>query len=305
MSNVSEIPIISIAALRSDDRAKRILCAKRIGQACHEVGFFYVVDHGVDLSLVKQAFATAAAFFALPTEAKMLVSRNKSRRHRGYFALRGEITNPLAGPDRKEGFDILLDPPTTAPQVRARKPFRGLSQWPAAPADFRVVLTAYYKSLCKLGTLISRGFDLALDLPENFFAGHLRRPTAILRILHYPPSERIATRAAAANRDGGAGAHTDNGYLTILAQDDEGGLQVQNTAGRWIDALPIEGSFVCNLGGMMARWTDNMMRATPHRVIHRSLNSRYSIPFFFHPDLGVGRVRRKPLVRKDSVRFLT
>jgi isopenicillin N synthase-like dioxygenase len=303
MSHVGEIPVISMAALRSDDRAKRILCAKRIGEACREVGFFYVVDHGVDRSLIKQVFATAATFFALPTEAKMRVSRNKSRRHSGYFALRGEITNPSAGPDRKEGFDISLDPPT-ASRARARKPLRGQNQWPATPAGFRPVLTAYYKSLCKLGTLISRGFDLALDLPENFFAGHLRRPTAILRVLHYPPNERIATRGAAANRDGGAGAHIDNGYLTILAQDNEGGLQVQNTAGRWIEALPIEGSFVCNLGGMMARWTDNIMRATPHRVIHRSLNSRYSIPFFFHPDLGVGRVRRKPLVRKNYVRFL-
>jgi isopenicillin N synthase-like dioxygenase len=104
MSDVGEIPVISIAALRSDDRAKRILCAKRIGQACREVGFFYAVDHGVDPSLVTQAFATAAAFFALPADVKMRVSRSKSRRHRGYFALRGEITNPSAGPDRKEGF---------------------------------------------------------------------------------------------------------------------------------------------------------------------------------------------------------
>ncbi len=305
MSDVGEIPVISIAALRSDDRAKRILCAKRIGQACREVGFFYVVDHGVDRSLVKQAFATAAAFFALPTDVKMRVSRNKSRRHCGYFAVRGEITNPSAGPTGRRDSISRSIRPKTAAQVRARKPLRGQNQWPAAPAGFRPVLTAYYKSLCKLGTLISRGFDLALDLPENFFAGHLRRPTAILRVLHYPPNEQIATRAAASSRDGGAGAHIDNGYLTILAQDNEGGLEVRNTAGRWIDALPIEGSFVCNLGGMMARWTDNIMRATPHRVVHRSRSSRYSIPFFFHPDLGVGRVRRVPLVRKNSVRFLT
>ncbi|HKO04772.1 MAG TPA: 2-oxoglutarate and iron-dependent oxygenase domain-containing protein [Candidatus Acidoferrales bacterium] len=303
MSNFRNIPVINIAALRSDDPAGRRLCAKRIGRACREIGFFYVVSHGVDRSLVAQAFAASAAFFALPTEVKSR-TMDKSRRHRGYFTLGSETTNPSAGPDWKEGFDISLDWPTTASRLRAGKALRRQNQWPAAPAGFRPVMTAYYKSLCELGTLISRAFDLALGLPEDFFASHLKRPTAILRVLHYPGNARTATRAAAVNGHIAAGAHTDNGYLTILAQDKQGGLQVRNVAGRWIDAVPIEGSFVCNIGDMMALWTNNMMRATQHRVIHRSLNSRYSIPFFFHPDLGLGRQRREPLLRKNSVRFL-
>jgi isopenicillin N synthase-like dioxygenase len=304
MSNVGEIPVIEIGALRRDDPVERMLCAKRIGRACHEVGFFYVVDHGVDRSLVAQAFAEAAAFFALPTEVKMR-ARDKSRRHRGYFALSSEVTNASAGPDRKEGFDIWLDLPATASRVRARKPLRGQQYWPEAPGGFRSVLTAYGESLCQLGAPISRGFDLALGLPEGFFASHLKRPTAILRVLHYPGSPQIPTRVAALRRNSGAGAHSDNGYLTILAQDNEGGLQVRSAAGRWIDASPVEESFVCNLGDMMARWTDNLMRATTHRVNHRSSKSRYSIPFFFHPDLGPGRHRWNPLLRKNSVRFLT
>ncbi len=303
MSNFRNIPVINIAALRSDDPVGRRLCAKRIGCACREIGFFYVVNHGVDRALVTQAFATSAAFFALPTEVKMR-SMDKARRHRGYFTLGSETTNSSTGPDRKEGFDFSLDWPTTASRLRVRKPSRRQNRWPAAPAGFRSVLTAYYKSLCELGTLISRAFDLAFGLPEDFFASHLKRPTAILRILHYPANPRTPTRAAAANRHIAAGAHADNGYLTILAQDNQGGLQVRNLAGRWIDALPIEGSFVCNIGAMMELWTDNMMRATPHRVIHRSSHSRYSIPFFFHPDIGPGRRRQEPLLRKDSVRFL-
>jgi isopenicillin N synthase-like dioxygenase len=303
MSSFGKIPVIEIAALRSDDPAKRRVCAKRIGRACHETGFFYAVDHGVDLSLVTRAFAAAAAFFALPPEVKMRLRKDKPSRYRGYFALGGETINPSAGADSKEGFDISLDSPRTVSRVRAGKASRGQKQWPAAPPDFRPVFTSYYESLCELGTLFSRAFDLALDLPEDFFAGHLRRPTAILRLLHYPGNKLTATRARAAKVDSGAAAHTDNAYLTILAQDNEGGLQVRNTAGRWIDALPIEGSFVCNVGDMMARWTGNVMRATPHRVIHRSLNSRYSIPFHFHPDLGPGRLRRAPLLRKNSVSF--
>jgi isopenicillin N synthase-like dioxygenase len=301
MSNFGKIPVIDIATLRSDDPIKRMLCARRIGRVCREVGFFYIVGHGVDRTLVAQTFAAAAAFFALPTEVKMCVG-DRSRRYCGYLPLGGDMTNPAAGPDRRELFGISLDTPATDFRVRAGKPSRERNQWLAAPPGFRSILTAYYKSLCELGTLISRGFSLALDLPENYFARRLRRPTANLRIIHYPTNGQVATQAAGPNL--GCGAHTDNGYLTILAQDNEGGLQVRNPAGRWIDALPIEGSFVCNIGDTLARWTDNMMRPTPHRVIHRSLNSRYSISFIFHPDLGLGRTRREPVLPRNSVRSL-
>jgi isopenicillin N synthase-like dioxygenase len=301
MSNFGKIPVIDIATLRSDDPVKRMLCAKRIGRVCREVGFFYIVGHGVDRTLVAEAFAAAAAFFALPTEVKMRM-RDKSRRYCGYLALGGEMTNPAAGPDRREAFGISLDRPATDSRVRAGKPLRERNQWLAAPPGFMSVLTAYYQSLCDLGTLISHGFALALDLPENFFARRLRRPIANLRIIHYPSNRHLATRSARPNL--GCGAHTDNGYLTILAQDNEGGLQVRNPAGRWIDALPIEGSFVCNIGDMLAQWTNNMMRPTPHRVVHRSSNSRYSISFIFHPDLGPRRTSREPVLPKNSARSL-
>jgi isopenicillin N synthase-like dioxygenase len=300
MSNFGKIPVIEIAALRSDDPAKRMLCAKRIGRVCREVGFFYIVDHGVDRRLVAQTFAAAAAFFALPTEVKMRM--RESRPFCGYLSLGGEMTNPSAGPDRREAFGISLDSPATASRFRAGKPLRRQDQWLVSPPGFGSVLTTYYKSLCELGTLISRGFALALDLPEDFFARRLKGPTANLRIIHYPTNRQLAPQAAAQNS--GCGAHTDNGYLTILAQDNEGGLQVRNPAGRWIDAPPIEGSFVCNIGNVMARLTNNVMRPTPHRVVHRSSNSRYSISFIFHPDLGPGRTRRKPVLPKNSVRSL-
>jgi isopenicillin N synthase-like dioxygenase len=109
----------------------------------------------------------------------------------------------------------------------------------------------------------------------------MQRPTAILRLLRYPPNPR-----AAAMTDGqlGCGAHSDYGYLTILAQDEVGGLQVQNRAGKWIDARPVPGAYVCNIGDMMAQWTNDRFAATQHRVISSPDRERYSIPFFFHPD---------------------
>jgi isopenicillin N synthase-like dioxygenase len=285
MSNFSDIPVIDIGGLRSGSARERIACADSIGRACRDVGFFYVTNHGVDDRLVEDVYGVGAEFFALPREEKMRVAMSKSPWFRGYLPLGGETTDPAFGADPKEGFDISLDLPLSDPEVVAGKVLRGPNQWPAAPTRLRPVLSAYYDTLCDLGRVLSRGFALALDLPEDFFAARLARPTAILRVLHYPGNPQADLSAELP--DFGCGAHTDYGYLTILAQDSNGGLQVQNTAGKWVDARPIKGSFVCNIGDMMAQWTNDEFRATQHRVVRRTKGSRYSIPFFFHPDPDV------------------
>lgn len=124
-----------------------------------------------------------------------------------------------------------------------------------------------------------RGFALALDMNADYFADKIDRPLAQLRLLHYPPqSGDVQARTI------GCGAHTDYGCLTILAQDQNGGLQVRNTAGDWIAAPPVPGAFVVNLGDQMARWTNGRFQATPHRVINVSGRERYSMPFFFDPN---------------------
>jgi isopenicillin N synthase-like dioxygenase len=128
---------------------------------------------------------------------------------------------------------------------------------------------------------VSRGFALALDLKEDFFTRRMEHPTAILRLLRYPPNPQAA---AMQKTQPGCGAHSDYGYLTILAQDSVGGLQVQNRAGKWIDAKPVPGAYVCNIGDMMAQWTNDRFAATQHRVVSSPDRERYSIPFFFHPD---------------------
>jgi isopenicillin N synthase-like dioxygenase len=277
----TEIPVIDIAGLFSADAAARRDCGRAIGAACRDVGFFYVVNHGIAQPRIEEVFAAARRFFALPETEKMAVALARSPFMRGYFPLEGEVLDPALGADYKEGFDMALDLPLDDPAVVARKPLHGPNQWPARPAEFRRVVQGYFDDLVELGRALSRGFALSLDLPEDFFTRRMRRPTAILRLLRYPPNPQAAAMAQA---QPGCGAHSDYGYLTILAQDAVGGLQVQNRAGKWIDARPVPGAYVCNIGDMMAQWTNDRFAATQHRVVSSPDRERFSIPFFFHPD---------------------
>jgi isopenicillin N synthase-like dioxygenase len=280
-SAFTEIPIIDVSGLLAADEAARLACGCKIGRACRDVGFFYVVNHGIAQPRIDEVFAVARRFFALPEAEKMAVALARSPFMRGYFPLEGEILDPALGGDWKEGFDMALDLPLDDPDVVARKPLHGPNQWPTRPYEFRSILQRYFDDLIELGRTLSRGFALSLDLPEAFFTRRMQRPTAILRLLRYPPNPQAAAMAKA---QPGCGAHSDYGYLTILAQDDVGGLQVQNRAGAWIDARPVPGAYVCNIGDMMAQWTNDRFAATLHRVVSSPDRERFSIPFFFHPD---------------------
>jgi isopenicillin N synthase-like dioxygenase len=263
------IPAIDVSKLDGTAEERRV-CGKSIGRACEEVGFFHIVNHGVDPALQRRVFDIAARFFATPLDRKMQVALSAKTGFLGYFPLKGEVTDPLAGADPKEGFDIA---------------FGTDNPWPDEPAELKTTLTEYYDTMSALGRGLSRGFALALDLPEDFFAARLDRPTAILRLLHYPPVDRVPDPHSLPLS--GCGAHSDYGYLTLLAQDSQGGLQIETRARTWVNVPPIEGAIVCNIGEMMALWTNNRFRATPHRVIRVAQGSRYSIPFFFHPNPDV------------------
>ena len=271
----SEIPTIDISPLMSGDLATRTVCAHEIGAACRGVGFFQAAGHGIDPKLIAATFAVARDFFAPPMAEKMSVAMSRDTGYRGYFPLEGEITDPAFGGDPKEGFDVALGGATAA----EGSAMAGV--WPKQPRALVPVLTDYYDAMCGLGRTLSRGFALSLELPEDFFAAALDQPTSILRVLHYPALPALPDPGSLPF---GCGAHSDYGYLTMLTQDAQGGLQVQTRAGDWIDVRPDPDAFVCNVGEMMARWTNDVFRATPHRVVRRARQSRYSVPFFFHPN---------------------
>jgi isopenicillin N synthase-like dioxygenase len=279
------LPIIDVGGLGSPDIAARKHVAAALHEACSSHGFFYIRNHGVPEPLVAAVFAETERLFALPASEKAAIDKAKSSANRGYEPLSGQTLEAGAPPDLKEGFYIGPEIAADDPRVLAGKFNQGPNQWPAGLPDFRPTMERYFSAMLALGTRLMGGLALSLDLAEDHFAAFCRDPLATIRLLHYPPQP-----ANAAPGQKGAGAHTDFGGLTLLRQDDVGGLQVWDQAsGGWIHADPVPGTYVVNLGDMIARWTNDRYRSTLHRVVNASGRERYSIPFFFvgNPDHAV------------------
>jgi isopenicillin N synthase-like dioxygenase len=280
---LAAIPVIDIGPLRHGPAAAKAQVVQAIGDACRNIGFFYVTNHGVPDTLVARVYAEAARFFAQPAAQKAGIAIENSLCHRGWFQVGGENLDPAKQTktgDFKEGIKIGRDLGPDHKLVRAGTPLHGPNQWPYLPG-WRDVMQEYYDAMEALGRRLLQAFAASLGVDETYFDGWLDVPMTTLGPLHYPPQTGRITEAQL-----GAGAHTDFGCLTILAQDNNGGLQVRNKAGQWIDAPPIPGSFVVNIGDMMERWTNGVFTSTLHRVVNVSGRERYSLPFFFDPDFS-------------------
>jgi isopenicillin N synthase-like dioxygenase len=276
LSEFSDVPVIDVAPLVRHT-AERSLTAKQIGDACRECGFFYVANHGVEESLCRRLEALSREFFSQSEPDKMQIAMSRGgRAWRGYFPVGRELTS--GKPDRKEGLYFGTEVPADHPAVRAGTPLHGPNLFPAIPG-FRETVVRYLDSLAGLGHALMSGISLGLGLDERYFQERYSRdPLILFRIFNYP----YANTPQGGETVWGVGEHTDYGLLTILRQDDTGGLQVKSRS-RWIDAPPIPGSFLCNIGDMLERLTRGIYRSTPHRVINTSPRDRLSFPFFFDP----------------------
>jgi isopenicillin N synthase-like dioxygenase len=271
------LPIVDLASLGEENGASLTRIATEVGAACRDVGFFYIVNHGVGTALIAEAFAQSREFFALPLADKRRLAIEKVGGNRGYSGLLHEALDPARGPDLKEAFNIGLDLNPDDPELLAGKPFRSLNAWPESP-KFRETALAYYQACAALGARLHRAFARDLGLKPDFFEGKFDRPMATLRFLHYPsPSQGSEPQT-------GAGAHTDYGNLTLLATDDVGGLEVRTRAGQWIEAPVVPGAFIVNIGDCLMRWTNDVYVSTPHRVVNGTAKERYSIAFFYDPN---------------------
>lgn len=280
--SLKSLPIVDLSGLAeaadSGDAARLAPLAQAFGDACRTYGFCYIVNHGISLELMRQAFAMNAAFHDRPLEEKQQIAINKA--HRGYMAMASSkiVTSSIekaTKPNLSESFMLMHEVSPGDEQ----EPLDGPNQWPTEPADFRTVVGSYDAALRQLGQRMTRMIAVALGLTPDGLDDYFRRPTTFLRMLHYPPSP-----ADAGDKQYGSAPHTDYGFITILAQDQNGGLQVRSGDSEdWIGATPIEGAFVVNIGDMGSRWTNGLWRSTPHRVINRSGNERYSIPYFYDP----------------------
>ena len=243
--------------------------ARRIDDALCGAGFFALTGHGVAPAVVAAAFSASQRFFALPQADKERWHINRSQHKRGFDPIGWQSLDPGQPPDVKESFYLGV-------------PAIGPNQWPDEQLvpGFQAATQAYLAAMETLARRLMRLFELALGLPAGHFDSFMRHPTCTTRLLHYPPQP-----ATAAPGQIGCGAHTDWGALTLLAQDDAGGLQVQGRSGEWLDVPPVNGSWVVNIGDMMQRWTNDRWPSTLHRVINqRSGRDRWSIAYFFDLD---------------------
>ncbi len=265
----STIPIIDMKPYLEGSETGRKQVAQQIYAAAHEVGFLYLKNFGMSEDMLESAFAIAHSLFT--SDEKLKVPFNVDYNH-GYGKMQGEALDPSKPADLKETFTCrnLLRLPS------------GEEFWPNP--QFEAFMRVFYKRIQKIASDVMGAFALALNLEPDFFDDKHTGLTQTLRLLHYPPVENVDSGQL------GAGAHTDYGTLTVLFQDDRGGLQVQNLAGDWVDAPPIPGTVVINTGDLIARWSNDFFKSTPHRVVPRPAamkHGRQSIAFFSDPDPDV------------------
>lgn len=271
------LPVIDIAPmLRAPDPQARARVAESMGEACRTHGFFYIAGHGIDDALQEALREASRAFFSFPHADKMqLAMEYGGRAWRGYFPVGGELTSGV--PDLKEGLYFGTELPMDDPRVRAGWPLHGANLWPVQPSGLRGAVLDYMAAATHAAQAVLAAIALSLGLEENWFRRHYTTdPTVLFRIFRYPPQ-------APAEAGWGVGEHTDYGLLTLLLQDDVPGLQVRTPQG-WLDAPPLPGTLVCNLGDMLDRLTGGTCRSTPHRVRNASGRERFSFPLFFDPD---------------------
>jgi isopenicillin N synthase-like dioxygenase len=271
------LPIIDISGLSSTFKQHRLRVAKDMQYACRHTGFFYICQHGISSALQQAVLMHSQRFFALSDAEKLHIHKQRSIANRGYEPLRNQTLEAGAPADLKEGFYAGREYALDSPEVQQKRFNCGPNQWPQQLPEFQVVMLAYQAQLEGLARTLMRGLALSLDLAEQYFEPFCQDAMLTLRLLHYPPQP-----AHPLPNEKGCGAHTDFGALTLLLQDQQGGLQVWDAQRQhWLDAPPIADSYVINIGDLIARWTNNRYKSTLHRVINQSGQQRYSVPFFF------------------------
>ena len=272
-TDATVIPVIDIARLR--DGTDAITVAKALHAASQGMGFIYIKGHGIQEASIKAARASALAFFRHSTADKSAVS--VSSKHRGWLGQGGAVMEDGAKTDLKESF--IWGAEDADGNTAEDHPLRGQNRWPDFVPELQNHAMNYFRQAHEVALHLMRGFALGLTLEEEYFLSSNTAPLSRASFVYYPSqSEELGTQQF------GAGPHTDFGVLTVLCQDAVGGLQIEDIDGKWIEAPPIEGSLVINVGDLLSRWTDGVYRSTRHRVINSSGCERLSLVLAYDPD---------------------
>ncbi|KAI1344535.1 putative gibberellin 20 oxidase [Xylariaceae sp. FL0016] len=273
-SSRTAIPVIDISGYLSGDSSSKARIASELGTACRNPGFFQIVGHGVSPELRHRLFQKTKEFYSLPSATKETLRRGLSvNGARGYEAL-GTETLEDEYRDQKEGFMF-------GPELPAGRFLQGPNLWPDEEAcpGFRGVMEEYFAAVRALSVRLFRLLALSLELEERYFDSFVdsRDSASMCRIHRYP---KTSPEASAKSR--GAGAHTDFGAMTLLIQDEVGGLEVLHRPTKtWNPVHYVEDAYIVNIGDMMEQWTNGRYMSTLHRVISPvSDKDRYSVVFF-------------------------
>jgi len=284
-----EIPVIDISGMWSKHLADRQHVADQIYDAATTIGFFYIKGHGIPDEVIQHALAAAKAFFYQPEEIKQRVNQKNCKFRNGWYPPRSNRVNETESIDHRESFAIRYDP-LYDPEVEdvdaipeeIRRGFRMDDYCWIQTANlpmFKDHILAYWRSCLSLARRLIKIFALALRLPEDYFDKMTSHPDAAVALNYYPQLPSYTSEDELENVS--IGSHTDLQCFTMLWQDQNGGLQLLNRDGEWINAVPIEGTLVVNIGDYMMRITNDRFISTVHRAKNFKPCERYSMPFFF------------------------
>lgn len=277
------VPVVDISALDGPVAVSTRDTARELRRVFETIGFVYIAGHGVAQAQIDDVFAASRAFHALPLAAKQRLKINSA--HRGYMGMSTStiVTSSVATvtkPNQSESLMVMHEVAPDDPDLLAGKPLQGPNQWPEELPGFRPRVLAYNAALEAVARRLARAVAVGFDLPAEWFAPHFAKPTTWLRLLHYPPLPDPLPPDLYSSAP-----HTDYGFLTVLAQDDTGGLEVRGRDGSWIAAPPLAGTFVVNVADILMQWTNGILVSTPHRVRNVAGRDRYSVPFFYDPGI--------------------
>lgn len=277
--DVDLIPVIDVSPLLDPAGGRAALgrVGAEILEASERIGFFYVRGHGVPQPVIDAAVAQALAFFRRPADEKLQV--RVSPKHRGFIPVGEAKMYAGARVDLKESFIWGLDVADTDADVAEGRTLLAPNRWPDAQPAMRDALNAYFAACHGIAWPLMRAFAVALDIDPGHFVRRIGRPVSRGSAVWYPPQP-----PASHEEQFGVAPHTDYGCLTFVMQADVGGLEVYGRDREWVAAPPIDGTFVVNVGDLLARWTNDRFRSTPHRVVNRSGRERLSIAMFVDPD---------------------
>lgn len=270
--SISQVPSVNLTHYVSGDRNDQLRFIEETGNAFSTIGFVALSGHYLDQELTDNLYRVVKEFFALPEKTKKNYEIEGLAGQRGYTSFGKETAKGFKVPDLKEfwHFGQYLDPDGIYP------PNCMVKELP----EFNTYGQLAFEALEKTALELLRALSEYLELPKHYFDEFIIGGNSILRPIHYPPVGQNAQNAVR------AAAHGDINLITLLMGAHGKGLQVQRLDGEWIDAIAAPDELMINVGDMLSRHTNNLLKSTIHRVINpeRTQNaSRYSIPFFMHP----------------------